>query len=284
MEAEIPFVLYLLFGELGAGSFWTAVIAEYRGVRSEISRRCCITAFILMILAGISVVMHLTHPEHGIYGLSNLGTSWLSRDTLLILLLGLLTLIYILQSKFGLPGRTPVGFIGALVGLVFVISTGMAHVLPARPAWNTFLIPLMDVVSAAVLGTFVFATFSTGRDLPEQSFRNLCKAAGIALIVQIIVEAGYLGYLSGVPEVSLAELIYGGLGPFFWMRVILGFVVPLIFVGVYLTKGEGAISRKTLAITCLLYVVAGALIDISLVHLISEPVTLFRPEEILGGV
>jgi anaerobic dimethyl sulfoxide reductase subunit C (anchor subunit) len=232
--------------------------------------------------------MHLPHPENAIYVFSNLGSSWLSRETLSMLSLGLLAFIYILQPMFGLPGRKLVGFLGAAAGLAFTISTGMVYVLPAQPAWNTLLMPLIHIASAAVLGIFVFYTASTVKcseePLSAQAFRKVSKVVAIALIIQILIGAAYLSHLYGVPEVSVEELLYGSLSPFFWMHVVLGSLVPLIFIGVYLAKGEKVISRKTLAVTCLLYVLAGAFMETALIHWVSEPVSLFNPEEILGGV
>lgn len=285
MEVDYLMVLYVLFGGIAAGSFWAAVAAEFRGVRRKICKRCYVAAFISLVLAGISIFIHLPHRENAIYVFANLGSSWLSRETLFMSSLGVLAFIYILQPMFGLPGRKLVGFLGAVAGLGYTFSTGMVYVVPAQPAWNTLLMPLMHIASAAVLGVFMFsASSANSEDLSDRSFRKVCKAAAIALIVQILIGIAYLSHLYGVPEVSVEELLQGSLSPFFWMRAVLGSLAPLIFIGVYLAKGEKVISRKTLAVTCLLYVLAGAIIEISLTHWISEPVSLFSPEEILGGV
>ncbi|MBW2674939.1 MAG: dimethyl sulfoxide reductase anchor subunit [Deltaproteobacteria bacterium] len=265
MEVDVLMVLYVLFGGVAAGSFWAAVVAEFRGVRRKICKRCYVAAFVSLVLAGVSIFMHLPHPENSIHIFSNLGSSWLSRETLSM-------------------GRKLVGFLGAVAGLANTVSTGMVYVVPAQPAWNTFLMPLMHVASAAVLGVFVFAAASASSDLSDQSFRKVCKVAAIALILQILIGASYLRHLYRVPEVPVEELLHGGLSPFFWMRVILGSLIPLIFIGVYLAKGERVISRKTLAVTCLLYVLASTFIETALIHWTSEPVSLFNPEEILGGV
>jgi len=288
MEVDVLMVLYVLFGGVAAGSFWAAVIAEFRGVRRRPCKRCYVAAFVSLILASVSIFMHLPHPENSIYIFSNLSSSWLSRETLSMFSLGVLAFIYILQPMFGVPGRKLVGFLGAVAGLAYTVSTGMVYVVPAQPAWNTLLMPLIHVVSAAVLGVFVFVAASTVKCSEEllsaQAFRNVSKVGAVALIVKMLIGAGYLSHLYRVPEVSVEELLQGSLSPFFWMHVVLGSLVPLIFIGVYLAKGEKVISRKTLAVTCLLYVLASTFIETALTHWISEPVSLFNPEDILGGV
>lgn len=288
MEIDYLMVLYILFGGIAAGSFWAAVLAEFRGVKRRICKRCYVTAFICLILAGISIFIHLPHRENAFYVFSNLGSSWLSRETLFMVSSGVLGFIYILQPMFGIPGRKLIGFLLVIVSLAFTFSTGMVYVLPAQPAWNTLLMPVIHIVSAAVLGIFVFYSHSTARFSEEamstQMLKSMGKAAALALIIQLIIGALYLNHLYRVPEVCVDELLYGSLSPYFWMRLVLGSFVPLIFIGVYLVRGEKVISSKTVAITCLLYVVAGAFIEIALIHWVSEPVSLFNPEEILGGV
>src|SRR6056297_2418489 len=85
----------------------------------------------LMFIALILSFLHLNNPLHSIYALSNLGTSWLSREILFVSLF-LFCLVFISLIPFVKKPKT--GYyktfilITTLVGIVLIYSMAMLYI------------------------------------------------------------------------------------------------------------------------------------------------------------
>jgi len=138
-------------------------------------------------------------------------------------------------------------------------------VLPFRPLWNTWLLPMLFTVSALDTGVGLVTAFFTLRE-PASNTRRLRIILEACIIALIASEAVVLGFfltdaLRRSPDAVLSAqtLISGVLGPAFWIAVVgLGLGLPLL---VCVSQLSGLLKRnKTAAVVVPLVGVVGCLI------------------------
>jgi anaerobic dimethyl sulfoxide reductase subunit C (anchor subunit) len=129
------------------------------------------TAAIYILLIGILALLtslfHLGRPWRAPRALSNLATSWLSREVLFFSLFLLLTFTLVLRPLQNLNGVIPVITVWAavLAGLAATIATGQTYRLPARPSWDSWLTTITFPLSALSVGS-LFGFFLADRFTP----------------------------------------------------------------------------------------------------------------------
>jgi anaerobic dimethyl sulfoxide reductase subunit C (anchor subunit) len=106
-----------------------------------------------MVVALALSFLHLNNPLHSVYALSNLGTSWLSREILFVslFLFALVLVIFILH--FRKPDvKYYRGFIlgTAIIGVFMVYTMSRLYMIPTVPPWNS-LSTLVGFYSTALL-------------------------------------------------------------------------------------------------------------------------------------
>ncbi|GEM_PF-1474062 len=132
---------------------------EQNGYAQDLNLYTKLNHTALYVAAGLMVValalsfLHLNNPLHSVYALSNLETSWLSREILFVslFLFALALVSFILYFKK--PGvkyyRT---FIpgAAVIGLIMVYTMSRLYMIPTVPPWNS-LSTLVGFYSTALL-------------------------------------------------------------------------------------------------------------------------------------
>jgi anaerobic dimethyl sulfoxide reductase subunit C (anchor subunit) len=103
--------------------------------------------------------------------------------------------------------------------------------MPARPVWNTVLLPATYLASAAVLGLFTLNILAAKQQEEVATLALIRKATIVALAVQSVVLLCYLGKIVIAPfpdpTRSLTRLLAGDLAIVFWVLVVLvGLVLP----------------------------------------------------------
>ncbi len=188
------------------------------------------------------------------------------------------------------------------LALALPVSFGVAvytgillGVLPFRPLWHTWLLPVLFTVSAMDTGVALVTGHAFFREKGEGSGK-LRLALEIAAILLIVTEAVVLYLflnraLTGTPDAarSAQVLTEGVLSPYFWILVVaIGLGVPLVACFIQLTglhkvlrKAAGSIPLVA-AISCLL----GGLTLRFMVVMAGLPISLSSPvwEQIREGV
>ncbi|MGD8191578.1 dimethyl sulfoxide reductase anchor subunit family protein [Brevibacillus ginsengisoli] len=155
----------------------------------------------LIVLAILSVfgmaasTLHLGTPTHAFYTISNLGTSWLSREILFtgLFILGVLvTLYFAFKNKRLSAGLT---LLTALIGLVdvFVMSSLYAHTFVN--GWNSMNTYASFYGTTFILGSVLVASFMSG------SFRT----DGSQEAVQLVIRYSFFMAVIGL----VLELVFG---------------------------------------------------------------------------
>lgn len=138
-----------------------------------------------------TAVLHLGRPIMAWKALRNLRSSWLSREILLFSLFSVAAGSYaalFAADAFGIFAasrnvRLALGAVVSLSGIVAVLSSAFIYMVPARPAWNTWVTVSRFLTTALILGsacTASLVTLSGGK--PTGLYVLLFVSAAIQLL------------------------------------------------------------------------------------------------------
>lgn len=165
-------------------------------VNTKLKQTALYSAAGLMFIALVLSFLHLNNPLHSVYALSNLGTSWLSREILFVSLflfcLVLVSLIPFVKKPKPLYYRTFI-LITTIVGLILIYSMAMLYIIPTVPAWNSLSTMIAFYATALLLGSafvlglaFQFGTNGGKHSRPFQKNRILVFLIQLAVAIILI--------------------------------------------------------------------------------------------------
>ncbi|HSA95681.1 MAG TPA: DmsC/YnfH family molybdoenzyme membrane anchor subunit [Acidobacteriota bacterium] len=212
MLKEWPLVAFTILGQTAAGVFLVfhlPFIVRGRLPGSGWRLTWIVTlALVALITAAavLSSLFHLRHPLRARYALSNVRTSWLSREILFELAFGGLVVLegglaYV--SPASRASLWPTIAAALLAGMFFVASMAKLYMLPSLPAWKGAYTPLSFFLTTLVLGalgteTIVRALAGPGAfDLNLSGAALLLIAAEILLVVVLAPRYGLRGVRPG---------------------------------------------------------------------------------------
>jgi len=266
---------------LGVGAFAVVALTEWLGKAERTRLPGAITALVAMVLGGIASVFHLGHPERIFNVLNNL-SSGIAQELILMGLTGLAILLYIIFMRMGYSTQTRkiVAIIGLVLGVILAIVIGKNYVLASRPAWNTWLLPLLYLASAALLGLFTMYIWAAVSKEEEATVMGMNKATLIALAVQAVVVVAYVIFLAVAPFPhplrSPARLLAGDMALAFWGGVVLiGLLIPLGLTAWLVTAKKKVLPSLTVAVVGLVCVLVGGVATRALMYLLGSSIEQF---------
>lgn len=250
---EWALIIFTVLAQMSVGSFIVLGFIHYFTKRAEgteaadqMSDRALIAIGPVLILAMLASLFHLGNPLFAPRAITNLATSWLSREILFgVLFAGVGGVFAIMQwrkiSTFVV--RNSIALVAAVLGIGLVISMSKVYMLDSQPSWDNLATPISFFVTTFLLGLFaVGAAFvanysylkNQGADCAEAMCnlvrRALSWIASTALIllgVTVLVIPLYIASLSSGTGEALAS-----------MRILseehlllLGLRIALVFVG-----------------------------------------------------
>lgn len=288
---EWALIIFTILAQMAVGSFLVlGVVHTYARRKAgdeaadRLSDRALLAIGPVLILAMIASLFHLGSPVTAYRAVVNVGTSWLSREILFGVLFVLAGGLFALMQwrkigSFGL--RTVVAWIAGLIGLVFIASMTMVYMIPAQPAWNTWLTPIAFFTTTALLGLFTIGAsfvfnynYLKERDpecadeqcaLLHSSLRGIAVASILFLGIQLVTIPIYLVSLSsmGPAGVATARMLTDD------YIVLLALQLSLLFLGagvfaLFLYRYASGTGREQLigrlAYGAFLFVLVGAVI------------------------
>ena len=227
---EFPLVIFTVLSQMAVGAAITLFLLDYSTDRIDNPLGKKITLMILgMTGVGLAFsLLHLGHPLEAYRALTNLGSSWLSREVVLFSLFAALLIAYYLQWKEDNSRRKTIGIAASVTGLLAVFSSGMVYVLPAVPAWNNFSPVVFYLLTAAVLGPLFIITVLKlqGVTLPS----SLIGYSGVILASYLLCFILYTSVLlssGGASGVTAGNMLANNS---FVLRIILTWIIPLGFL------------------------------------------------------
>ena len=281
MEIQWPLVFYSLLTGLGAGAFAFVAVTELLGKVERLRMPGALTALAAIAAGGIASAFHLGHVERVFNVLTNL-SSGIALELILTGLTGLAVLAYIVTVRLGYSARAKksIAAIGLVLAVVLAFAIGASYVLPGRPAWNTWLLPILYLASAAVLGLFTMYIWTVVLKESEATAPVVNRATLIALVVQAAVVAAYVAYLAMAPfpnpSRSADRLLSGDLAAVFWGGlVVVGLVIPLGLTVWFLAAKRRAVPSLAVAVVGLACVLGGGVAIRALMYILGSSIEQF---------
>ncbi len=248
----------LLFSLIVQACVGTVVWMEILQLSSNTNSRVFLSDKVrLSLLKGITLgvvasvlisFMHLGSPTRALFAISNLGTSWLSREILFLILFGVgvgsVTAMF-WRGWGSETTRRVVGRVSALLGLALLFAMARLYMLPTIPGWNTATTPISFYTTCLVLGgTVVLASLlctnvtspspDAARTFEERPVRGLALALIVCLGVEIALTPFQAGILYNHPMIVDHGVGYAILNTLLGLRVVsvavaLGLLLSLLF-------------------------------------------------------
>ena len=196
MLKEWPLVAFTILGQTAVGVFLVfhlPFLVRGRLPGSGWRLTWIVTLAIVVLLtaaAAFASFFHLRHPLRARYALSNLRTSWLSREILFELLFGGLVVLEGWLAYVRPASRStlwPVIAAAGLAGALFIVSMARLYMLPALPAWSGAYTPLSFLLTMLVLGAVGTEVIVRGFAGPGAFDLNLTGTALLLIAAEILL-------------------------------------------------------------------------------------------------
>jgi len=247
---------------------WFAGIAGMGGVAyallklfkvEEKLKELALIVFASTVLGLVFVVADLSRPfnmpsailsslAQGIF-MAKLAQSWMAIGISLLFLLLVFTLLLALRHTFlgGLAKLTDTKWFLALLALIGFLVTIYSGFLissaPGVPFWNTALIPILWVISAAICAIAILKLL-----VRSEVVAHFLTRSGLSLdIGELVALLAFIAIpLYSGPEAareSAQALVLGVLAPAFWLGVVIvGVLVPMLLGFLLLKKEDKRLS------------------------------------------
>jgi len=250
-------ITFTILAQMSVGAFLVLGVVRYYATRKagveeadRLSNRALLAIFPVLGLGLIASLFHLGNPLTAYTAVTNIGSSWLSREILFGATFAVLAAIFALMQWRKIASfavRNVIEWITALVGLGLVYSMSNVYMLPTQPAWNTLATPVSFFTTTFLLGAlamgvaFVINYTYVQRKEPgcaeaqctllRDVMRWIVLASVVLLGVELVVLPIYLASLAAGPAAAVqsAQLM---VGPFIWalvLRVVLAFLGAGVF-------------------------------------------------------
>ncbi len=213
----------------------------------QMSDRALLAIGPLVVIALLVTFFHLGNPLNAPRAITNLGTSWLSREIALAVVFSLVGAVFAFMQwrKIATPAvRNGLALINALIGLALVYAMANIYMLPSIPAWNTPVTPVTFFITSLLLGALaISAAFAASFwylkrkgmgelkvqfDILATTLRWIALISMALMGVQFVVLPIYFGQLATTDNAAAAA----SLNIFFSQQpLVLAIRLVLLFVG-----------------------------------------------------
>lgn len=221
----------------------------------------------VLTLAMLASLGHLGNPINAPRAITNVGSSWLSREILTGVLFTVVGGAFALMQwrKIGASAlRNAIAVVAAVIGLSFVYSMARVYMLPSQPAWNSIATPVSFFATTALLGLFATgAAFVANYALMRRSDpdcaerqcallrRTLCWIAVASVVIigiELVTLPLYLAQLSGggAAAAESVRLLVQSNGLLLGLRVALAFAGGAV-LALFIYQNASRPGREQLA-------------------------------------
>ncbi len=242
MEIEWPLVLFTALTGCGG---WVAVciaIDLFAGKTKRTNDVASVVAVVLLALGGCASVLHLQHPDRILGALSH-PTSGIFVEAVLVGVCALALAVLFVMMKRGATALAckVVAVVAAALGVALAFMAGHSYMMYSTPAWDTTLLPLGYLLTAAPAGVGAYGLVAAVRGDGE----------ALALYGKVLVVAGVAAALGAVAYGVTAQTsmqvtaLWAG-------AAVLGGLVPA-FLGALIARGHRtALGLWTTSAVCAL--------------------------------
>jgi DMSO reductase anchor subunit len=285
MLREFILITFTILVQMSVGAFVVLSVVKFFAMRKAgqeaadlMGDRSLVAIIVVLGLGLLASLFHLGSPLKAYTAVSNIGSSWLSREILFGVIFAALGFLYTLMQLFKWGGaalRTALAWLTAIAGLVLVFAMSRIYMLPTQPSWNSLATPISFYTTTLLLGALAMGVafvvnygYLQKKDpgcadeqceLLRSTLRWIAIVAMILLGIEFVVIPSYLVSLAvGTKQAAAsAGLIANQFGVAFFFRLVLAFIGAGVF-GLFLfrsTQKEGEVkTMSNLVIAAFLFV------------------------------
>ena len=259
---EWPLVFFTLFGQAAVGLIFALALLSagkhkvLRLIYSKINRGVTIFAILAMVAAVLFSFLHLGSPVRAVYALSNLSSSWLSREIFMVIVFsGMLVVrfVFLLIFKDKESLNKIILWLCVFAGAAMVYSMARLYMIRVVPPWDSAATLVLFFSGSLILGIPLFLSLLLAGNVvyPDKH--------GTTGFFRMMVSIVFLAFLVRIPFEIFAVIPIGTVG--FPPSEISGFVAALHYL--LLTAGTGLLLawgfiRLDIGETALKYIVLAA--------------------------
>lgn len=268
---EFALITFTILTQMSVGAFLVLGFVHYFVARKagveqadRMSDRALLAIGPVIVLAMVASLFHLGNPLNAPRAVTNLGSSWLSREvffTVLFVVLGGAFALMQWRKIASFTVRNVIAWVATAVGLVAVYSMSQIYMMETQPAWNSWATPVAFFATTLLLGLLAMGAALVAnyayvqRQEPEcaaeqcsllrEMVRWIAVTAVLVLGVELIVAPIYLTSLSVGSSAAQesAQMMVHDFGVLLTLRLILAFIGAGVF-GFFLYQNAASAGRE----------------------------------------
>ncbi|MFO7924064.1 MAG: DmsC/YnfH family molybdoenzyme membrane anchor subunit [Bacteroidales bacterium] len=223
-------------------------------------------ALVLMAAALVFSFFHLGSPEKALYAASNLRSSWLSREILVVSVFSVVLLVWYIMQKADAAGKLANRYmrnISVLAGALMVFTMARLYMVPTIPAWDSAGTLVLFYSSGILLGTpfllaLIIPSYITGPERPGYYF--FIPVMAILIISAFLVRILFMFFHDpaienpALPPADIPLLLY----VFHYIFLTAG--ITLITLRIFFLSGTSARAWKLFLLLSLVFIFTGEII------------------------
>ncbi|WP_172623421.1 DmsC/YnfH family molybdoenzyme membrane anchor subunit [Arabiibacter massiliensis] len=228
MDIQWSLVLFTALTGLGGWLFFFVCLNVFTRKTDKGALVGAVASFALLAVGGLASVTHLSHPDRMLGALQH-PTSGIFTEAVLVGLLAIVIAAFAVMVKRGIDGGAlkAVAAIGMALGVLMSFMAGQSYLMSAIAAWNTELLPLGYLSTAAASGASAYLALIAVQKADDKalSFAGLTTlVAGAVSLVAVIAYGAASGAFAGEGTLLVAAAVCGGAlpaacGAFAWKKV-----------------------------------------------------------------
>ncbi|NLG98442.1 MAG: dimethyl sulfoxide reductase anchor subunit [Chloroflexi bacterium] len=159
---EWPLIIFTILAQMSVGAFVMLELVHLyvsrKAGEAEADRFTDRALWAIIVTLGLGLlasILHLGNPLGAPRAITNLATSWLSREIAFSAAFFTLAAVFVFLQWFKKGSamvRNVVAVVASLAGVGLVVSMSVAYMLPSQPAWNTPATLIRFFATALLLG------------------------------------------------------------------------------------------------------------------------------------
>jgi anaerobic dimethyl sulfoxide reductase subunit C (anchor subunit) len=249
---EWALITFTILAQMSVGAFLILRVVNLYATKkanaAEADRFSDLTTLATIGVLGLGLLaslFHLGNPLSSPRAITNVASSWLSREIAFGCGFAVFGALYAIMQWFKVGSatlRNILAWVAALIGIGLITSMSVAYMLPTQPAWDNVATPVSFFTTSLLLGSlalgvafYVNFNIIKGKNpgsVEIQSSLLRDVLSGLALLamvmvgIEFVVIPLYLGSLAqqGGVAVNTIQMLMGSLNTAFVLRLVFAFL------------------------------------------------------------
>lgn len=233
MAVEWSLLIYSVLVGIAIGPFAVMALTGCISSDKALCKWGSLTGLVAIALGGVAAFTHLKAPGNVTYIFTNLGSA-MGLEMLGTVITGLIAALFAAQVWFDFwpSGRRTVAWIGLAVSVISTLLLGHMYMLPARPMWNTWLLPLTFLTTSVVAGLVVMIVLASVLPAEDEADDRMPLIGTLSQwLLGALVANGIVAVAYFLASGAGSRLFAGDLALGFWLGlVVVGIILPIAVV------------------------------------------------------